>query len=212
VVGDVLDDEGKQVVDALGDRAVYCHLDVTSPADWESAMRTAEDAFGGLHVLVNNAGILKLISIEEMTLDEYMQVIQVNQVGTWLGMKASLPLMRASGGGSIVNLSSSAGLRGVRTGSAYCSSKWAVRGMSKVAALEFGQYGIRVNSVHPGAIATQMTGIEPGATGGPFAAYALPRVGLASEVAQLVLFLASDKSSYSTGGEYACDGGSTSGY
>src|SRR5690606_11195345 len=156
VIGDILDQEGQQLAAELGDAAVYQHLDVTKPEDWSAAVAVARECFGKLDVLVNNAGVLLCGSIESLPLETYRKVIEVNQVGCWLGMKSVLPALKEAGGGSIVNLSSAAGMEGVADNSAYCASKFAVRGMTKVAAIEFGRFNIRVNSVHPGGIDTDM--------------------------------------------------------
>src|SRR6185503_17089499 len=140
VVADVLDEPGKAVAESLGDRALYHHLDVTSEDEWNQAIATTVSAFGALHILVNNAAILKTAPIEEMSLDDYMSVIRVNQVGCWLGMLAAVGAIRDAGGGAIVNVSSIGGLKGIPNMSAYVSSKFAMRGMTKVAAIEFGPY------------------------------------------------------------------------
>ena len=138
VFGDVLDDEGKAVAAEVGDAACYVHLDVTSEADWAAAVRTATDTFGELHVLVNNAGILRHATIADMPLDEFRHVLDVNLVGTWLGIKAVIAPMTAAGGGSIVNISSIEGVVGAAGLSAYSASKFAVRGVTKTAAQELG--------------------------------------------------------------------------
>ena len=206
VVGDVLDERGQSVADSLGDRARFVHLDVTKEDDWQRAVRTATDAFGGLDVLVNNAGIIRKGMMSDVSLDEYLSVINVNQVGCWLGMKSASAVMRA--GGSIINISS---MNGVMPGAgimSYVASKFAIRGMTKAAALELGPKGIRVNSIHPGAILTDMSraGLA-GVPGNPLAGLPIPRIGQPEEVANLALFLASDESSYSTGSEFVIDGG-----
>lgn len=216
VLADILDDEGARVaasIEDTGGRATYVHLDVTSEAEWARAVQTAQATYGSLSTLINNAGILYSASLEEMPLDEYMRVIQVNQVGVLLGIQAAIPALKAAGGGSIVNTSSTAGLEGYPGMAAYVSSKWAVRGLTKVAALELGPYGIRVNSVHPGPIDTPMinpTGADMAATG-LTESVPLRRVGDAEEVDALMLFLASDASSYCSGGEFKVDGGLTAG-
>jgi 3alpha(or 20beta)-hydroxysteroid dehydrogenase len=217
VFGDILDDQGKFVAAKLGeDYCRYLHLDVTSEADWAAATTAATDAFGRLDVLVNNAGVLTFASIEEMPLAEFRRILEVNAVGCWLGMKAAIAPMKAAGGGSIVNISSIEGFTGAAGLSAYTASKFAVRGMTKVAAQELGQFGIRVNSVHPGGVLTRMT-VEQAATHGEADGVAfleslpIPRFAEPVEISRLVAFLASDDSSYSTGSEFVADGGILSG-
>ena len=209
VLGDVLDDDGKRVAEALGGAAVYCHHDVSQPESWSNFTAVAEGAFGRIDALVNNAGILRMSSIAEITLEEYMQVIGINQVGVLLGMQAVIPGMTRAGGGSIVNISSVGGLSGVPGMVAYVSSKFAVRGMTKTAALELGSLGIRVNSVHPGAVDTPMLTLPSERVTGsdPYANVALGRICQPEEIAELVAFLASDESSYCTGSEFTADGG-----
>ncbi len=216
VLGDMRDDLGKPVAESLGSAATYMNLDVSREESWADFCAGALEAFGKIDVLVNNAGILKLSSIAETSVDDYMEVIQVNQVGVFLGMKAVLAPMTEAGGGSIVNISSVGGLVGVPGMVSYVSSKFAVRGMTKTAALEFGALGIRVNSVHPGAVDTPM--IAPSGTGGPAADVSnirnglpLQRISDAAEIAKLVAFLASDESSYCTGSEFTADGGMLAG-
>jgi 3alpha(or 20beta)-hydroxysteroid dehydrogenase len=214
VLGDVLDDLGEKVAVDLGDDARYVHLDVTSPDDWKSAVDTAVSTFGKLDVLVNNAGILKLGLIESQPLDEYMAVVKVNQVGCFLGMQAAIPALKANGGGSIVNTSSTSGLVGTVGLAAYTASKFAVRGMTKVAAMELGHSNIRVNSVHPGGIDTDMVRLpEFGDIDSDtvYGAQPIPRVGQPEEIAKMMVFLASDDSSFSTGAEFVADGGFTCG-
>jgi len=206
VLGDILDEQGAAVAASLGDRARYVHLDVSSQDDWVQAVRTATDSFGGLDVLINNAGIIRMGMMADVSLDDYMSVINVNQVGCWLGMKSASTVMRT--GGSIINISS---MNGVIPGAgimSYVASKFAIRGMTKAAALELGHKGIRVNSIHPGAILTDMARAGLGRIeGNPLAGLPIPRIGEPEEVARLALFLASDESSYSTGSEFVIDGG-----
>ena len=214
VIADVLDEPGGRLAESLGSAAVFHHLDVGDPAAWPAAVEVARERFGGLNILVNNAGIMRLGTIDRMPVEKYLEVIRVNQLGTWLGIKHAVPLMREAGGGSIVNISSTAGLRGGKGLSAYVSSKWAIRGMTKTAALEFAADGIRVNSVHPGTFGTDMTGIAPDADTEPgfWDDFPIARLGRPEEFAQLVLFLASDRSSYSTGAEFLIEGGKLAGY
>lgn len=214
VLGDVLDEAGEKVAAEVGEAAIYQHLDVTSEADWQSAISRAESSFGKLDVLVNNAGILRFGPLEATPLEEYELVIRVNQIGPFLGIKSVIPALRRAGGGSIVNISSLAGLIGIAGAVSYTSSKFAVRGMTKVAALELGRDGIRVNSVHPGGVETPMTrplGEEADPSEVREYKTPIPRIGRPEEIAQLVLFLASDKSSYCTGSEFVIDGGDAAG-
>lgn len=209
VLADVVDDEGKALADELG--AEYLHLDVSEEDDWAAVV--AETRFT---VLVNNAGVLHFAPLADTALADYERVIRINQVGTFLGMRAVIPGMIAAGGGSIVNTSSIEGLAAAPLLVAYTASKFAIRGMTKVAALELGDKGIRVNSVHPGMIDTQML---PTALGGIQVDLTrigrrvpLRRVGRAEEIASLLVFLASDESSYCTGAEFTADGGATAGH
>ncbi len=214
VLADVLDEPGYRRAGELGDAASYVHLDVSRPQDWSAAMRHVDERLGGLDILVNNAGIIRPAPLETMSLDDYQAVIGVNQIGCFLGMQAAIAPMRAGGGGSIVNISSVAGLKGPTGVISYVASKWAIRGMTKAAAGELGGYAIRVNSVHPGTIDTDMVNgpefaeVDRSAF---FRDLPVPRMGRADEVAALVTFLASDASSYITGGEFVIDGGETTG-
>ena len=210
VIGDILEAEGKAVADELGDAAVFVSLDVTDESSWAAAVATAEERFGPVSVLVNNAGILSFGQLDRVKRGEYERLIQVNLVGVLLGMQAVVPSMVKAGGGSIVNISSTSGLQGLPFVGAYGSTKWAVRGLSKSAAIDFGHRGIRVNSVHPGGIDTPMIA---GTSGDAPYYKRLPvaRMGSADEVANAVLFLASDEASYITGAELAVDGGATCG-
>ncbi len=213
VIGDVLDDLGKELADSLGAAAIYRHLDVSSEDDWKSVVDEAVESLGGVDVLVNNAGILRFAALPDMPLEDYLRIVNVNQVGTFLGMRAVSKPMMAAGKGSIVNISSVEGLAGMPYLTAYTATKFAIRGMTKVAALELGPRGIRVNSVHPGMIETDMV---KDAAGGhdvdlsPAAKrIALRRMGQPEDIADVVLFLASDRSGYVTGAEIAADGGAT---
>ena len=213
VLGDVLDTEGKEAANAIGDSAHFVHLDVTNEEDWRTAVNETENQFGDISILLNMAGILKFGKITEQPLAEYMSVINVNQVGVFLGMRAVFESMKRAGGGSIINVSSVEGLRGSVGLAAYTASKFAVRGMTKVAAGEFGKYGIRVNSIHPGVIDTAMLRAQTGdidlnavfKRGVP-----LRRTGTPEDIANMALFLASDESTYCSGAEFVVDGGATS--
>ena len=215
VFGDVLDDKGAYVAAKLGDdRCRYLHHDVTSEADWDAAVALAMSAFGAVDVLVNNAGILMFAPIADMPLADFRRVLEVNAVGCWLGMKAVIGPMTKAGGGSIVNVSSIEGFTGAAGLSAYSASKFAVRGMTKAAAQELGQFGIRVNSVHPGGVLTRMVmdQVTSGRDGSRFLeGMPLRRMADPAEISRLVAYLASDESSYSTGSEFVADGGVLSG-
>ncbi len=207
VIGDVLDDEGKAVADDLGSgpggAARYVHLDVTEPDQWENAVATTVEEFGTLNVLVNNAGIANLGRLHKFDLAKWRQIIDVNLTGTFLGMRAVVESMIAAGGGSIINVSSIEGLRGAPLVHGYVASKWAVRGLTKSAALELAPQNIRVNSLHPGFIRTPMTKHLPD----DLVTIPLGRPAESAEVSTFVVFLASDESSYSTGSEFVVDGG-----
>jgi 3alpha(or 20beta)-hydroxysteroid dehydrogenase len=207
VIADVLDEAGEKLAAELGDAAVFQHTDVSSEADWERVIGVAGE-LGPLNVLVNNAAILVFNSIEDTTLDEYMRVIKINQVGTFLGIRSAIAPMKAAGGGSIVNISSIDGIGSKNSLVSYSSSKGAVRSMTKTAALELGQFGIRVNSVHPGGVFTPMVGDVPkDVFDMGHQQLALARAADPAEIGTMVLFLASDEASYCTGGEFVVDGG-----
>ena len=213
VLGDILDEQGCALASNLGDAAAYVHLDVTNEAGWQSAVEAASQ-LGALNVLINNAGIDHHVSIVDTTLEDYLRVIRVNQVGTFLGIREVTEPMKKANGGSIVNTSSTAGLQGQNGHIAYVASKWAVRGMTKTAAIELGRYGIRVNSIHPGGIDTPMAnpqGLKRAILDTAFKDFPITRIGTPLEIARLAVFLASDDSSYSTGGEFTADGGMTAG-
>lgn len=211
ILADILDDAGETLATSLGNNARYVHADVSSELDWQKLISAAE-TFGPLNIIVNNAAILHAAAIADSDADDYMRVIKINQLGTYLGIRAAITPMKKAGGGSIINISSIDGLQAKNGLSAYVSSKWAVRGLTKSAAIELGPYNIRVNTVHPGGIFTAMHGAEgqtePSEQDNEFYVnHALPRVGLPIEVANMSLFLASDESSYSTGAEFLVDGG-----
>ncbi|HEX7824028.1 MAG TPA: glucose 1-dehydrogenase [Mycobacterium sp.] len=203
VISDILDDEGNALADELGDAARYVRLDVTDAAQWDAAVATAVSEFGKLNVLVNNAGIVALGQIGKFDMAKWQKVIDVNLTGTFLGMQASVEAMKTAGGGSIINVSSIEGLRGAPMVHPYVATKWAVRGLSKSAALDLGKFNIRVNSLHPGFIRTPMTKHFPD----DLVTSPLGRPGQSDEVATFVVFLASDESSFATGAEFVVDGG-----
>ena len=207
VFGDILDQEGEAVAQELGDSAHYLHLDVTRPEDWESAVATALDKFGGLHVLVNNAGIINVGTIEDYALSEWQRILDINLTGVFLGIRAVVKPMKEAGTGSIINISSIEGMAGTLGCHGYTATKFGVRGLTKSAAMELGPNGIRVNSVHPGLIRTPMTEWVPE----DIFQSALGRIAEPKEVSSLVVYLASDESSYSTGSEFVVDGGTTAG-
>jgi cyclopentanol dehydrogenase len=216
VFGDVLDEDGKKVeseIRAAGGQATYVHLNVTSEMDWQAAVATAVKTYGKLDVLVNNAGILFRAKIEDTTEADWDRIMAVNVKGVFLGTKCALPAMRRAGGGSIINISSTAGLVGSPgETAAYTATKGAVRLFTKATAIQHAKENIRCNSVHPGPIATDMirdmldnrAALEQRMRRLP-----MGRVGTAEEVAYGVLYLASDEASYVTGSELVIDGGTT---
>jgi len=207
VIADVLDGEAKGLAEELGERAMFAHLDVTDPAHWSAVVEAAERTYGPVSILVNNAGIVEYGTIEEQTPESFRHVLDVNLHGAWLGMRATLPSLRRAGGGCVVNVSSTAGLVAYTNLGGYVSSKWALRGLTKTAALEFAPYGIRVCSVHPGPIRTPMTAD----TSEEFAAMQpIPRFGEPEEVARMVRFVVAE-ATYSTGTEFIVDGGAITG-
>lgn len=207
VIGDLLDDEGKALADELcgesGDVARYVHLDVTSDEDWRAAVEHTVAEFGRLDVLFNNAGIFNGGQLQRYKRAQWQEMLDVNLTGAFLGMRASVDAMLASGGGSIINTSSIEGLRGTPWAHGYVASKWGLRGLTKSAAMELAPQGIRVNSLHPGRISTPATDAMPG----DLIPIPLGRPGRVEEVASYVVFLASDESSFTTGAEFVMDGG-----
>jgi 3alpha(or 20beta)-hydroxysteroid dehydrogenase len=207
VIGDVLEAQGRRLADELGQAAVFLRQDVTEEADWAKAVDAAQ-TLGGLHGLVNNAGIFIPRSLMETDAALFERHMRVNQLGCFLGMKAVVDAMERSGGGSIVNISSVAGLRGSPNAIAYSATKWALRGMTKAAAIELAPRGIRVNSVHPGPIDTEMLNVRTREQNQRRVEQApMKRMGTADEVARLVLFLLAEESGYITGAEVTIDGG-----
>src|ERR1700704_1807171 len=218
VVADRDEAKGRALAAELGDTALFVALDVTQEASWQRAVAASVERFGGLHGLLNAAGVGVRNSIEDCSLAEYRRVNDINSLGTFLGCKSAIPAMKKSGGGSIVNVSSVLGLRGASYAMAYCASKGAVRSLTKNVALYCAQlkYNIRCNSVHPGYIDTPMIAPRLDQTVDNMSGrqwleelHPLGRLGRPEEVANMVLFLLSDESSFSTGAEFVCDGGLT---
>jgi len=207
VIADLLDGDGKALVDRLGPRALFAHLDVTSSEQWRAVVAEAERSFGPVSILINNAGIVEYGSIAEQSPESFRRILDVNLFGAWLGMQTTLPSLRRAGGGCVVNISSTAGLMAYANVGAYTASKWALRGLTKTAALEFARDGIRVCSVHPGPIRTPMTAgtDEAIVLGQP-----IPRFGEPDEVARMVRFIVAE-ATFSTGSEFVVDGGAATG-
>jgi 3alpha(or 20beta)-hydroxysteroid dehydrogenase len=207
VLGDIMDEEGQALADELGESARYVHLDVREEVNWNDAIDTAA-SLGPLNILINNAAVVHFSAIKETSLEDFNRVVGINQVGTFLGMRSAFEPMKEAGGGSIVNVSSIDGLQAKNGIIAYASTKWAIRGMTKVAAIEFGRHNIRVNSLHPGGVDTimgnpaSMDNIDEFYKDQP-----IPRCGQPIDIARLALFMASDECSYSTGSEFIADGG-----
>ena len=216
VFGDVLDEQGKQVeadIHEAGGEATYVHLDVTREADWESAVETAVSRYGKLDVLVNNAGIALRKSIEDTTEEDWDRIMAINAKGVFLGTKQVIPAMRRGGGGSIVNISSTAGLVGSPySGASYAATKGAVRLFTKATAIQYAKDGVRANSIHPGLLETPMTeDILADTVHREERTQRIPlgRIGTAEDIAYGVLYLASDEASFITGSELVIDGGTT---
>jgi 3alpha(or 20beta)-hydroxysteroid dehydrogenase len=224
VLGDVQDAQGQEVASAIGGSARFVHLDVSRQEDWSKIIATTTETFGGVDVLVNNAAILLLAAFDEISRDEFMRIVEVNQLGPFLGIQAVLPSMKERGGGSVVNIASTDGIKGMNGVAAYASSKWAVRGLTKSAAIELGRYAIRVNAVCPEAGNPNMSApFFPGnrdltdvphqmmqkilkAPGEPVPGSRL------RDVANMALFLASDESQSCTAADFVVDAGLTAGW
>jgi 3alpha(or 20beta)-hydroxysteroid dehydrogenase len=210
VIADVLDDEGHALAEELGDAALYVHLDVSDIEAWRMALERSENRFGPLHVLVNNAGIGgSPATLVDTDVDQWHRVLAVNLDGTFYGIKVVAPSIIRAGGGAIVNISSFAGLMGSPMLGGYAASKFGVRGLTKVAAMELGPYGIRVNSIHPGYIRTPLLDDIPDTA--VHGRLAIERIATPTDVTPVVLFAASDEAAYCTGAEFAVDGGWSAG-
>lgn len=206
-ITDIDEAKGQQLAEELGENAIFIKHDVASEEDWQHVVKETEATFGPINVLVNNAGVSTVLSAEHSSLEDYLRIVNINQVSVFLGMHYVIPSMKEAGAGSIVNISSINGMNGGAIG--YTDTKFAVRGMSKAAAKELAQYHIRVNSVHPGIINTPM--VQHSEAFDQIQAMVnfvpLKRMAEPDEISNLVLFLASDESSYSTGSEFIADGG-----
>ncbi|GLZ84562.1 3-alpha-hydroxysteroid dehydrogenase [Metapseudomonas resinovorans] len=214
VIADLLEDEGHALAAELGEAASFRCLDVSKEEGWQQLVHETVERHGRIDVLVNNAAVLVFGAIEELTQTQFERALSINLTGTFLGIRSVAPIMREQRAGSIVNISSVDGLRGVNALAAYVSSKWGVRGLTKVAALELGPHGVRVNSVHPGGVDTVMsnpTGASREDLAPQYRTVPQQRIGAPEEIARATLFLASDEASYCNGSELSVDGGVAAG-
>ncbi len=206
VIGDILVEDGERLARELGDSAVFIQLDVTCYESWQSAVELAQKTFGGLNVLVNNAGIINFGPLTDYSVDDWKKIIDVNLTGQFLGIKAATPALVASAPSSIINVSSTAGFQGISALHGYTASKFGVRGLTKSVALELARQNVRANSVHPGTVSTPMNAGLDVADFNP-----MRRMGRVEEVSKLLIYLASDESSFTTGTEFLIDGGELAG-
>ena len=215
MITDVLDAEGEGLAAELGDAAAYCHLDVVDRAQWDSAIAKTEAKFGKLDSLVNNAGIIIFKRIDDLTEADMRRIIDINLMGTMIGAQAAIPALERAGGGSITNMSSADGISGANSLTAYCASKFGVRGFTKALALELGPRGIRVNSIHPGGIFTPLanpTNVPRNLYDMGFRIYPAQRAGDPHDIGAAAAYLASDDGSYCIGTELSVDGGLNAGH
>jgi 3alpha(or 20beta)-hydroxysteroid dehydrogenase len=214
VIADVLEQEGTALAAELGEVACFHRLDVSDEANWQQLVEQTVERFGRIDVLVNNAAVLVFGAITDLAKSDFERALSINLLGTFLGIKAVAPKMQTQRGGSIVNISSVDGMRGVNAFPAYVASKWGVRGLTKSAALELGHHGVRVNSVHPGGMNTQMAnprGLAADELNKDYRQVPLQRIGEPIEIARAILYLASDEASYCNGSELTVDGGMVAG-
>ncbi|MBG6094194.1 SDR family NAD(P)-dependent oxidoreductase [Nocardioides luteus] len=214
VIGDIDTERGATLAAELGERARFVRLDVTDESSWAAAIAAAEQTFGPVAVLVNNAGVQNPPAvIEDTDLRTWARILDINLTGAFLGIKAAAPALRRAGGGAIVNIASTSGVGGTAHYAPYVASKWAVRGLTRTAALELGRDNIRVNAIHPGVIATPFITEPAAGSDAPISdfyspdPFAVPRLGEPADVTRLLLFLASSEASFITGSEYVVDGG-----
>ena len=215
VITDILADEGEALAKQIGEKVLFVRHDVSNEDDWKTVAEQAQARFGRIDVLVNNAAVVHFAGIEQLTKPDLERVLGINVIGPLLGIKTIGPIMKAQGKGAITNISSIDGLRGCNGLSAYTASKWAVRGLTKSAALEYGPHGVRVNSIHPGGVDTVMgnpTGRKDAELNKDYTNVPLQRIGRPEEIASASLFLASDDASYVSGAELSVDGGWCAGY
>ncbi len=215
VITDILTQEGEALAAQIGDKALFVRHDVRNEDEWQAVAAQAQARFGRIDVLVNNAAIVHFSAIETLVKEDIERVLGINVVGTLLGIKTIGPVLKQQGKGVIINISSIDGLRGCNGLSAYTASKWAVRGLTKSAALEYGPHGVRVNSIHPGGVDTVMgnpLGRSAEEMSNDFTSVPLQRIGKPEEIAKASLFLASDEASYVAGAELSVDGGWCAGY
>ncbi|NED01689.1 glucose 1-dehydrogenase [Streptomyces sp. SID6648] len=214
VIADIAEETGRALAAELGERAMFVRLDVTDEDSWSGAVQAAEEHFGPLSVLVNNAGVQNpAVTVEDTDPRVWDRIIAINLTGAFLGIRAAAPSLRRAGGGAVVNIASTSGIGGTAMYAPYVASKWAVRGLTATAALELGRDGIRVNAVHPGVIATPFITQPAAGSDAPISdfyspePFALPRLGEPSDITRTVLFLASEDASFATGSEFVIDGG-----